>query len=232
MNISWCVLPVLGLAFLSWAGLADTGTWQSPDIPEITILVLDPSEGAPDVPVSRDAPPGQDGQVASPDHGTGVINPDAGTYGTSLSDPSMGIGTSENDTVSVYTVSLPGACPDDIQCPDLEQGGDQCRCSPDPAGLQTVVAILSPEPGVESIPFITPVIPGPSAEMILPALSPGDAPVLLLGINETSVAVPVTIAVDTSFGSVISGFFQSVTDARVIEGNLTMTVSASPPTGR
>ncbi len=232
MNISWCVLPVLGLAFLSWGGLADTGTWQSPDIPEITILYLDASGGMPDAPVRRDAPLGQDDLEGPPDPGTVVINPDAGTNGTSLPDPSMGIETIENDTVFVSTVSLQGACPDDILYTDVEQGRDQCRCSPDTTGLQTVFPLLNPEPGMESLSLITSVIQGPSVEMVLPALSPGDAPFLLIGINETSVTVPVTIAVDTSFGSVSSGFFQSVTDARVIEGNLTMTVSTSPPAGR
>lgn len=231
MNTAWCVVSVLGLTFLSWGGLADTGTWQSPDMAEITILSLDPAEEVQEISRSRDVSQGQECLVSPVCLGTGIICPDENMNRNSSYNKPFEIEISENDTVSTTPVTSPGERFEEIQCPDPVQGGEQCVCIPENADQVITITLHTLEQGMETSPSLDPRVLGAPAEVI-PTVSQGDTPVLLLGINETSIATPVSLAVDMSFGSVSSGFFQSVTDARVIDGNLTMTISSSPPAGR
>lgn len=231
MNTAWCVISVLGLTFLSCGGLADSGTWQSPDITEITILSLDPAGEVQDISGSRDVSPGADYVMSPTGLGIEVIGPEGDMNTNFFDNPPFEIEIGENDTVSTTPVTSPGERPDEIRCPDPVQGGEQCSCAPENADQVIIITLHTLEQGMETSPSLDPQVPG-APEEVIPTVSSRDIPVLLLDFNESSVATPVSLTVNMSFGSVSSGFFQTDTDARVIDGNLTMTISSSPPEGR
>lgn len=195
------------------AGTPDTDT-----LPEITITTFDAGNDAGVIQAS-----GLDGSDPGPDAGTisgpVIVSLPPGDPGVPDQTNSRTAPDIVSGSAAVVTVSQAGT--GQITSPDPEYPQ-----TPDPSDAVSTSTVPAAGCCPEDAGASSALDPG------MPSLQSSAFPwqdTVLVAINQTAGSKPVMVSMNSSFEGPGPGLFRSVTDLLVLDGNLTVVITASPP---